>query len=327
MGDQDVLIQVKYAGICGTDQHIFSGEFHPRTKLPMIPGHEFGGVIVETGKQVKKLKKDDLVAVDPIIWCGECGACKKGHYPACISLKLVGVDMDGGFGEYVAVRETMCYQMPENTDPKYAALVEVLGIGFHACNRAKVNAGDSVLIWGAGKVGNCILQAAKTKTDQHIILVDILDERLRKAKNAYPDVHTVNAKQGDPIEAIMSITQGRGVDVAFEAVGHAEAVSGAENPARGCINSIVGGGTVCVLGLADQEFPIVFKELIWKEGTIIASRVSHGEFAEVIDHMAKGGLKPDALVSSIFPMEHAQKAFQKLELQPEKELKILLENS
>ena len=163
VGDQDVLIQVKYAGICGTDQHIFSGEFHPRTKLPMIPGHEFGGVIVETGKQVKKLKKDDLVAVDPIIWCGECGACKKGHYPACTSLKLVGVDMDGGFGEYVAVKENMCYLMPENTDPKYAALVEVLGIGFHACNRAKVKAGDSVLIWGAGKVGNCILQAAKTK--------------------------------------------------------------------------------------------------------------------------------------------------------------------
>ncbi|MFC2126715.1 zinc-binding dehydrogenase [Bacteroidota bacterium] len=236
------------------------------------------------------------------------------------------MDLNGGFCEFVSVNESMCYKMPEGSNPKHAALVEILGIGFHACNRAKVKQGDTILIWGAGKVGQCILQAALTRSVKKIIMVDILDERLRMAKNAFPEIHTVNATQGNPREAIMSITK-HGVDVAFEAVGHAKAIEGAENPARGCINSIVGGGTVCVLGLADQEFPIVFKELIWKEGSIIASRVSHGEFAEVINHIAEGKLNPDALVSSVFPMEQAQKAFQKLELQPEQELKILLENS
>ena len=229
--------------------------------------------------------------------------------------------------EYVSVKESMCYKMPEGSNPKYAALVEVLGIGFHASNRAGLGEEHSIVIWGAGKVGQCILQAARTRTEQDIIMVDVLDERLRMAKNAYPEIHTVNARQGDALEAIKSITNGRGVDIAFEAVGHAQAVSGAENPARACINAIVGGGTICVLGLADQEFPIVFKELIWKEAKIIASRVSHGEFAEVIDQISKGNLKPDALISSVFPMDQAQKAFQKLEYQPEQELKILLENA
>ncbi len=99
--ETEVLVKVSYAGICGTDQHIFSGEFHPRTHVPFIPGHEFAGTIVETGQAVHNYKAGDRVTVDPIIWCGKCPACLIGHYPACTSLKLIGVDMNGGFGLYV----------------------------------------------------------------------------------------------------------------------------------------------------------------------------------------------------------------------------------
>jgi len=79
-------VQVKYASICGTDQHIFKGEFHPRTHVPMIPGHEFAGEVVEVGKMVKNYRSGDRVAVDPLIWCGKCAACQIQHYPACTSL-------------------------------------------------------------------------------------------------------------------------------------------------------------------------------------------------------------------------------------------------
>ena len=222
----EVLVKVGYACICGSDQHVFLGEFHPRTVLPLIQGHEFAGTIVETGPDVKNFKPGDRVAVDPIIWCGHCPACKRHHYPACSALKLVGIDLDGGFSEFMKVPESMLYRVTDKISDKHAALVEVLSIGFHACNRAKVCAGDKIVIWGAGKVGQSILQAVRTKTQNTVIMVDILDERLAIAKKAYSDIHIVNAAKINAVEKIKELTGGEGVDIAFEAVGHAKDIAG-----------------------------------------------------------------------------------------------------
>jgi threonine dehydrogenase-like Zn-dependent dehydrogenase len=320
----EVLIKVGYACICGSDQHVFLGEFHPRTVLPLIQGHEFAGAVVETGPDVKNFKPGDRVAVDPIIWCGHCPACMRQHYPACSTLKLVGIDLDGGFSEFMKVPETMLYRVTDKISDKHAALVEVLSIGFHACNRAKVFAGDTIVIWGAGKVGQSILQAVRTKTQNTVIMVDILDARLAIAKKAYSDIHVVNATKINAVEKIKELTGGEGVDIAFEAVGHAKEISGVVNPVRGCIQSIRGAGTVCVLGLSAEPSPIVMKELIWKEGIIMTSRVSHGEFAETIENMNRGTLKPDAIVTDILHPSQTQEAFEMLEEEPQKHLKILL---
>ena len=325
-GDE-VLVQVNYASICGSDQHIFLGEFHPRTTLPLIPGHEFAGTIAGVGPEVKDYKSGDRVAVDPIIWCGKCPACERKHYPACTSLKLVGVDLDGGFGQFMKVPERMLYRIAPNIPNEHAALVEVLSIGFHASNRAKVKEGDSIVIWGAGKVGQCILQACRTKTKGTIIMVDLIEERLAIAKKTYPEVHVINASKIDPVVKVKEITGQKGVDIAFEAVGHYVDLPGVVNPVRGCIQSIRGAGVVCVLGLSNEPAPLVMKELIWKEGTIIASRVSHGEFAETIANLEKGTLKPNALISDIFDPADTQKGFELLEKEPEKHLKILLKFS
>ena len=325
ISSDEILVKSNFASICGSDQHIFSGDFHPRTRLPLIPGHEFVGTIVEIGKNASTFKMGDRVAVDPIIWCGKCPACQRGHYPACTSLKLIGVDLDGGFGEYVAVKPHMLYKLTENISTLHGALVEVLGIGFHASNRANVQKDDSIVIWGAGKVGQCLLQAVKTRTSGKVILVDILNDRLERARNAFPDIEVINPLANDPIEAIRDLTNGTGVDVAFEVVGHDTSGGKTVNPVRGCIQSIRGAGTVCVLGLGDEPAPVVFKELIWKEARIVASRVSHGEFAEVIDQMDRGNLKPEALITDIIPASQVQEGFHLLETEPEKHLKIVLE--
>lgn len=322
-GDE-VLIKVGYACICGSDQHVFLGEFHPRTNLPLIQGHEFAGTIVEAGPDVKNFKPGDRVAVDPIIWCGHCLACMRQHYPACSTLRLVGIDLNGGFSEFMKVPEKMLYRVTDKISDKHAALVEVLSIGFHACNRAKVCATDTIVIWGAGKVGQSILQAVRTKTQNSVIMVDILDERLAIAKTAYSNIHVVNAARINAVEKIKELTNGEGVDIAFEAVGHAKDLQGVVNPVRGCIQAIRGAGTVCVLGLSSEPSPIVMKELIWKEGIIMTSRVSHGEFAETIENMNMGTLKPDAIVTDILYPSQTQKAFEMLEEEPQKHLKILL---
>ena len=323
----EVLIKVGYACICGSDQHVFLGEFHPRTSVPLIQGHEFAGTIVKTGPAVRNFKAGDRVSVDPIIWCGHCPACKRHHYPACSTLKLVGIDLDGGFSEFMKVPETMLYKVTEKISDRHAALVEVLSIGFHACNRARVSEGDRIVIWGAGKVGQSILQAVRTKTRNTVIMVDILDERLVIAKKAYNDIDIVNAVKTNAVEKIKELTGGEGVDIAFEAVGHTKEIPGVVNPVRGCIQAIRGGGTVCVLGLSSEPSPIVMKELIWKEGIIMTSRVSHGEFAETIDNMNRGALQPEAIVTDILHPSRTQEAFEMLEKEPEKHLKIMLKFS
>ena len=320
--DYDVLVKIAYASICGTDQHIFKGEFHPRTALPLIPGHEFSGTIEKTGRDVQRFKKGDRVAVDPIIWCGHCPACQLGHFPACSSLKLVGIDLDGGFAEFISVNESMCYLLKDDISLKHAALIELLAIGFHACRRAGLETGDTAVIFGAGKVGQCILQAAGTITKKQIFLVDILENRLQLAKQNYPDITVINCLKEDPVEVIKNLTGDKGVDVAFEAVGHAVKIENRMNPVRECIHSIRGGGKVCVLGLSDEPAPIVMKELILKEAKIIASRVTSGEFELAVNNMHK--LKPDAIITSEMKMSHAGKAFELLEKDPENQLKIIL---
>jgi len=327
IAEHQVLVKVNYASICGSDQHIYIGDFHPRTKLPMTPGHEFSGTIVETGKNITKFQSGDRVSVDPMIWCGTCPACRLGHYPACTSLKLLGVDLDGGFAEYVAADEEKIYKLPAEISDSSAALIELYSIGFHACKRAGVKKNDKVAIWGAGKVGQVILQAARTITDNTIYIIDILDKRLQIAPPHYQNIVTINAKKQNPVEAIHELTDGNGVDVAIEAVGHAKHIEGQSNPVQNCILSIRGAGTVCVLGLSSEESPILTKELIWREAKIIASRVNQGEFQDAIDHLSAGNLKPDILISKEIEPSQAMEAFQLLEDEPENYLKILIKLS
>ncbi len=323
VGENQVLVRVNYASICGSDQHIFKGEFHPRTRLPLIPGHEFAGVVAGMGKHVEGFSAGDKVTVDPIVWCGQCAACRAGHYPACTSLKLIGIDMDGGFAEYVVADSSMIYRIPDHVPDQHAALVEILSIGFHAAARAEVGPADDVAIWGAGKVGHSILQAVKTITGGKVFIVDILQERLDLVKTGYPDVMLINAREQDPVEVIRESTSGRGVDIAFEAIGHAVHLPG-HNPVRSCINVIRGAGKVCVLGLSDEPAEILMKELIWKEARIIASRVSHGEFATAVDALSRGLLRPEIMVTDVLPLEEAMRGFEMLESDPGRHLKILL---
>ena len=162
------------------------------------------------------------------------------------------------------------------------------------CN-VKWERNDTIVIWGSGRIGHCILQAVRTKTENTIFMIDVLDNRLEIAGKNFSNIITINPLKENPIEVIKEKTNGRGVDIAFEAVGHAKEIKGCPNPVRGCVQGIRGAGAVCTLGLADDPVPIVLKELIWKEAKIIASRVTHGEFPEAIKNLAQGKLKPDII--------------------------------
>lgn len=323
----EVLVKIKFASICGSDMHIFPGDFHPRTPIPFIPGHEFGGVVEEIGEGITGFVKGEKVAVDPIIWCNECPACKRKHYPACTKLKLLGIDLDGGFAQYISVPPHMLFKAAPDLPDEHVALVEIYGIGFHANRRAETKAGDVIAIWGAGRVGQVILQAARTITQETIFLIDPLDNRLEIASKYYDNIVVINPAKENPVEVIQRHTNEKGVDIAFEAVGHAEEIKDVHTPIRSCIQSLRGGGKVCVLGLSDEPAPIVFKELIWKEAQIVSSRVSDGEFEIVLKNLELGKLKPEALISKVMHCSQIQDAFVLIQNEKEKYLKVLLDLS
>jgi threonine dehydrogenase-like Zn-dependent dehydrogenase len=154
--------------------------------------------------------------------------------------------------------------------------------------------------------------------------VDISDNRLKIAAKTCADVITINPKKQNPLEVVRQMTNGRGVDIAFEAVGHSESITGIPDPVVGCVRAIRGAGTVCVLGLADQPVPLVMKEIIWREAKIVASRVSHGEFSQAIEQMQLGRLNPEALISAEKHGSQAQQAFELLRADPDNHLKIIL---
>ena len=158
--DNEVLIQMKAAGVCGSDVHQFLGE-NPNAVFPRVPGHENAGVIVEVGKDVKNVKVGDHVVVDLVVACGECPQCRAGRRNVCRQVKARGSAIDGGWREYFAVPEHEVYVMPKELPFRDAALIEPFAIGGHCTARANIQGGETVLVLGSGTIGAVILQTLK----------------------------------------------------------------------------------------------------------------------------------------------------------------------
>ncbi len=183
-------------------------------------------------------------------------------------------------------------------------------------------------MFGAGKIGQSIVQAAKTITSNTVFAVDVLPERLAMLTRAYPDVIAIDAREADPVAVIKEITGGRGVDIAFEAVGEAKEIEGRVTTVRQAVRSIRGGVAGCASSVwATRGNRSCSRKLIWKEGTIVTSRVSHGEFKDAIEHLAKGCLEADAMITAELPMRRVQDAYEMLEREPRKYLKVLLQTN
>jgi len=156
----EVLVRVKAAGICGSDLHIYRGE-RSDVALPRILGHELVGEVESVGSGVTRFSRGDRVTVDPVVSCGKCVSCRRGYDNLCSSVKCLGVQVDGGYCDYIAVPEEKVYSLPLGLAWEKAALIEPFSIGAEVLARSEVREGDKVLVIGAGTIGLCILQAMK----------------------------------------------------------------------------------------------------------------------------------------------------------------------
>jgi (R,R)-butanediol dehydrogenase/meso-butanediol dehydrogenase/diacetyl reductase len=321
----EVLVESSHAGICGTDVHVYRGEFHSRVKFPAIQGHEFGGIIREVGQDVQGFRVGDRVVVDPIISCHACPACLTGHINACRTLKLLGIDLDGGFGQYVAVPVSHALHLPDNVPMKYAPMVEMYGLGHHVLQRGQVQPGETVAILGAGKLGLSVLDVlCHSASPAMTIVTDLQPFRLETARKLGAD-YTIDIAQEDPLARVMEITQGAGVDCAIECVGHYHLAEGQEAPLAQAVKMIRSGGRIVTAGLGEQLSAVHFKTLVLKEAQIIASRVTLGEFPRAIRLLSKGLVHPELLVTEQVPLRDITAAFAKVDRDDPATIKVVLD--
>jgi len=317
--NDEVLVKVEAAGICGSDLHAFRGK-HPFVKLPRILGHELSGEVAEVGKDVKEVNVGDRVVVEPVIPCGSCIACVMGRYNVCKSLKVSGAHVDGAFAEYLKAPSNRIYKIPDDLSFDDATLIEPYAVATHIVKRSGVRVGDTVAVLGAGPIGLCVLQVAKLAGAKTVVITDIVDYRLQLAKKLGADV-TINSGKEDPVEIVKDATNGEGVDVAIEAVGVPSTVQQALKITRPF-------GQVTIAGFfEDPNVKVDVLSVIAKELHVVGSRLYWLDFKTAIDLVSKGKIDVKSIITHKFPLEEAQKAFEIFDQKIQNAVKVLLKPS
>lgn len=300
----EVLIEVAYCGICGSDLHEYAdgphaipvGEPHPGSgaTAPLVLGHEFCGTVVALGPSVIGLAIGDRVAVEPNYRCGACPRCRAGEYNICRHFGFAGLMGNGGMAEYVAIPAYMAHRLPEDVPLEQAALFEPASVALHALRRAGATP-ETVTVVGLGPVGLLTVRLAAERNVRRIFAVDVSSARLDRAAGlGATDLIDARTEEGVG-ERIRELTGGEGVDAAFEVVG-------SERALRTCLAATRRGGRVVLVGLAPQVSLDTFA-LVNNEQSIVASVGYRDTYPELIRLVAERGLDLTPVVTSTIALD------------------------
>lgn len=285
-GDGEVLLRVKRVGVCGTDLHIYTGN-QPYLAYPRVMGHEFSG-LVEEAPADSSLRPGDPAFVMPYLSCGHCIACRKGKTNCCVNIQVLGVHRDGAFTEYLSVPQQFVHKA-EGVTLDQAAMVEFLSIGAHAVRRGEVQAGQRVLVVGAGPIGMAALIFSKLRG----AIVTALDTRRDRLDFCTRHLGVAAAVQiGDDDEAHLSeLTDGDFYDVVFDATGNAGAME------RG-FKFVAHGGRYVMVSVVRDTIRFSDPEFHKRETTLLGSRNATMEDFETVLTAMRAGLIPDAALNT-----------------------------
>lgn len=263
MGDGDVLVRVKAAGICHSDVHYRAGK-SPVRPLPMTLGHEVAGVVEQVGKQVSMVKVGERVCLHYLLTCGDCYYCSTGNEQFCSQYSMLGHYCSGGYAEYIAVPERNAVHLPDEIPFEQGAILMCSSAtSFHALRRSRLQAGETVAVFGLGGLGVSAIQLAYAFGALDVYAIDVNGHKLRLAEKygAIP----VNAASSDPVAEIRRLTQNKGVDVALEVIGLPQTMKQA-------LQSLGIMGRAVVAGITDKPLEIdTYRELLGNENEIIGT--------------------------------------------------------
>lgn len=300
--EDEVLIQMKSAGVCGSDHHIYHG-LNPCSTYPRIPGHENAGVIAKVGANVKNVKVGDHVIVDLIHTCGTCYQCGIGRKNVCEHVSVRGSGADGGWREYFTAPASEVYKIDDSVDWKDAALVEPYAIGAHCTTRARIVPEDTVFILGTGTIGSIILQTCKAKGCKTVICCDIDDASLARAKEYGAD-YVINSKTEDVLLCISEITEGHGVTVAFDSACFPGSLTMCMQPGILC-----NAGRMVPMGFSTAKEEITQAMINQRELDVIGSRMSCYQFEPTIERMEKKEFNTEGIATMFIPFSQIEKVF------------------
>ena len=307
VGADDVLIKVRAAGICGTDLHIFKGEYE--AEYPIIPGHEFSGEVVGVGANVTHFKVGDRVTADPNIPCNRCSSCQRNEPNQCKNLRAIGVTRDGGFAEYVVAPEANVFSIG---DLSYgtAALIEPLACVVCGIKQVDVQAGDTALVFGAGPMGLLVAQSLKQAGAVRVVVTDVVPWRLQMAEQLGA-THTVIADNQQA--AKLKRIEPDGFDIVADATGIPAVLEGTFQYAKP-------RGKIWVFGVTPHGTYVKFPayEVFRRDLKIIGSFAVNRTFPQSIALIQSGAIKVEALISHQLPLDDFAKGLEIAEKDPKR---------
>jgi 2-desacetyl-2-hydroxyethyl bacteriochlorophyllide A dehydrogenase len=306
-GPRQVVVDVAACGLCGTDLHILQGEFAPT--LPIIPGHEFAGVIVELGSEVTDLAVGDRVAVDPSLFCNECRNCRRGRNNLCLRWNAIGVSKPGAAAEYAVAPWSNCVKLPEHVRIEDAALIEPLSCAVRGYDVLRAQLAESVLIYGSGTMGLMMLQLGKLTGAARIDVVDLNTERLATATQLGVTTTATSADQLDRPD---------GWDVVIDATGNEKAIQDG-------LGRVAKGGTFLQFGVSDYAARATIEpyKIYNQELTITGSMAVLHSYERAADLFANGVLDAEIFISDRLPLDQYAAALDQFKAGKGRKIQVL----
>ena len=312
-GPGEVLVQVGFVGLCGTDLGTFTGR-NPLVSYPRVIGHEIAGTVLAEGPDVDQRWRGRRVAINPYKHCGACAACAAARPNACRRNETLGVQREGALAEFAAVPASRL--VPSDSLPlDVLALVEPFSIGMHAVVRTGVTDRDTVLVIGCGGVGTGAIAAAADR-GARVIGLDV-DARKRELARAFGAAHTVDAGAGDAAAQLRALTAGEGPSVVIEAAGLPSTYAFA-------LDIVASSGRIGYLGWLKGEVPLEARQIVFKEVTILGSRNATHELADVVRLFESGRIDPRRVVTDQVGLDEVPRVMARWAEQPAGIGKILV---
>jgi len=296
-----VKVRMHYCGVCGSDIGIFAGK-HPRAKAPLVLGHEFVGVVEEIGEGTRgRVAVGDRVVAYPLLSCGECLPCRTGSPHVCRSLRLIGIDVDGGMAEHAWVDEDVLFKVPDTLSDRIAALIEPLAVIVRSMHQARFQLLDSAVVIGAGPIGVLTGIVLKHSGASRVVISDVDAARLALCRDL--GFEAVNVRETPLADYVNRSTGGDGMDVVFEC-------SGAESAAAEMTKLCRIGGMICMTGVHKAPHAVNLMDINFKEQTIVGTRVyTKREFEMSVGYADRLRADLEAVVTQEVPLSGAAGIF------------------